>query len=799
MSQPVAPHDSGSLDGATDRMNRVMVCGVGAITALGPTASATWDGVKAGRVAIEPMRRPMDGLGTAIGGEVHWPRHPRHRYPSPRRHREPALDYALMAAEDAMDDAGIPGDAISRERWGVVFGTCNAGLVSGEIWYTERWAGRTPSPRMLVLVPPQSLAEAIGGAFGIRGPVCSVNTACAAGANAIGYAADLIRSGQADAVLAGGSDALSDVLFAGFTALESLSARPAAPFSRHRDGLSLGEGSGMLVLVREDLAAQLGLHARAAVAGYGLSADGYHPTAPHPEGEGAARAMRAALADADVAAGDVGYLNAHGTGTPKNDEAESRAIRAAFGPAADRVLVSSTKSQLGHLLGGAGAVEAIMTVEALQEQLAPPTSNYVEPDPACDLDYVPNVARAMRTDVAMTNNFAFGGANASVVLTRPGAARESRPARDRHEVVVTGMTMLTSAGCTLDDVWTAFATGRVATHDEDGARVGRVALDPEPFLTARERRRMDRIGVFGVVAAKSALADANLAVTNANRARIGIVFGTAIGPMEAIEAFIVPLIKEGFTAANPAIFPNTVYNAAAGQVAIHTGAVGPTTTVTTGHAAGAGAMAYAYDLVSTSRADAIVCIAADVLTDTVVAAYRAAGAFESPLGDYALSEGCVAFVLERAAVARERGASSYGRIAGYGIASDGLGVARNDPRGRGIERAMRLALGASGRTPADVSAIWANQSGHRPTDIGEAAAIRRVCRRAPAVHAPRLLFGDPIGAGGALGAGLGLLAAHRTTAGTGGGVVLVNSSSMGGTHISLVLEPEIRSEAARAR
>src|SRR5439155_479843 len=258
--------------------------------------------------------------------------------------------------------------------------------------YQAGMRGEAADPRLVMLVPPQALAEAVSGAFGIKGPVLSIDTACAAGANAIGYAAELVRTGQADAVLTGGSDALSDVLFAGFNSLESLSPAPAAPYSKDRSGLSLGEGSGMLVLVREDLAREAGLPILAEVMSYALSADGYHATAPHPEGEGAARAIKAALAAGGIKPEEVRYVNGHGTGTAKNDPAETAATKVGLGDAARNVAVSSTKSMIGHLLGAAGAVENIVTVQALVHQIVPPTANFTEPDPECDLDYTPNQA-----------------------------------------------------------------------------------------------------------------------------------------------------------------------------------------------------------------------------------------------------------------------------------------------------------------------------------------------------------------------------------------------------------------------
>ena len=775
---------------------RVVVTGVGAVTAQGRTAKEFWEGVKAGRVAIREVKRvPMEGFRTRIAGEVQTEVKPAHDYNRPEDYRDPVIDFALKAAEEAMASSGAEAGKIAPERWGVVMGTCNAGLLSGERWYQAGMRGEAADPRLVMLVPPQALAEAVSGAFGIKGPVLSIDTACAAGANAIGYAAELVRYGQADAVLTGGSDALSDVLIAGFNSLESLSPKPAAPYSKNRQGLSLGEGSGMMVLMREDLARRLGAPILAEVMGYGLSADGYHATAPHPEGKGASRAIRAALGAAGLAPEQVRYVNSHGTGTPKNDPAETRATKLGLGPSSATVAVSSTKSMIGHLLGAAGAVEAIITVKALQEQIAPPTANYEERDPECDLDYVPNTARPMAIDVAISNNFAFGGANASVVLAR-GGSQKPAPLPDYDRVVVTGIATLTSAGSDADALWKAFAEKRDATKLENGLRIGRVDLDPSPFLKPKDRRRMDRLGIFSVVAAHMVLRDASLELNDENRNRVGVIFGTGVGPMESMENFARPLLVEGPQAANPAIFPNTVYNAAGGQVAMHVGALGPASTVTAGHAAGASAICYGYDLVACSQADALICLAADTLTDTVIRAYKELGLLAgesggSDQGGFALAEAGIALLLERASKARARGARVYGEVLGYGITSDGRGVGKFDREGQGLERAMRLALERAGLRPGDVKAIWSGRAGYRPADTAEEAAVRRVFGdSAPPLLSPKTLMGEPMGAGGSLGAALAFKAWQHGGAGApAAGPVLVNSGSLGGTHFSIALAP----------
>jgi 3-oxoacyl-[acyl-carrier-protein] synthase II len=261
-----------------------------------------------------------------------------------------------------------------------------------------------------------------------------------------------------------------------------------------------------------------------------------------------------------------------------------------------------------------------------------------------------------------------------------------------------------------------------------------------------------------------------------------------MGPMESMENFFRPLLEEGPAAANPAVFPNTVYNAAGGQVAMLVGATGPASTITVGHAAGSSAISYAYDLVNANRADAVVALAADTLTDTVIRGYRETGLLSN---GFALAEGGVALVLERLSAARARGARIYGEVLGYAVTSDGQGVGHLDPMGCGIERAMQLALERAHKSPSDVATIWASATGHPASDAAEEAAIQRVFGSLePHVVAPKRLLGEPIGAGGALNAALALEDwKHADAASPASGVALINSSSFGGTNFTVVLAP----------
>lgn len=760
------------------RLPRVGVVGLGAVTGLGGTAQDLWQGAVAGRPGIGPVQGlDLTEYRTKLGAEVNQGDVGHAGSAEPDGFRDRMTDLAFQAVSEAVQSAVTTLGNITPARRGVVFGTCNAGLLAGREWLAQARAGQQPDPQLAALMPPQVTAEAIAGSLGWGGPVISVNTACASGANALGLAADLVSSGRADAVLAGGADAFSDVLFAGFNSLEALSPEPARPYSADRSGLTLGEGAAFLVLVRDDL---LPGRPYAWIDGYGLSADGYHVTAPRPDGSGAARAMRQAMEIAGVSADSVGYVNGHGTGTEKNDVAESRAIQAAVG---SEPLVSSTKSVIGHLLGGAGAAEALVTVRALHAQVAPPTASYSGRDSECGLDYVPLDARELRTDVALSNNFAFGGSNACLALVRD-RAEDRRPEPSDGPVAITGLSLLSPYGDDIAAVRRALAEA-AADVDRRWQPVRTMDVGAEPYLTRRQRRRMDRMTIAGIVAAAKALESAGLPVDGAVDEATGVLLGTQAGPVESMAAFTEGVLDDGPLGADPGLFPNTVYNQPAGQVSARLGLLGPTSTVSAGHASGTSALGYAAELIRTGRADRMVVLAVDLIDERVASAYRGLGLLTRRPGDrrLRLADATVAVVMERADVARRRNASIHAGLVGSGSAFGRSGRWPWELRGEAAERAMRAALRSAGVRAESVQDVWMASTGLGLADRGEAAAVARVAPLA-GLHRPRIDHGEPPGSGGALALAL---AADAMARGDGGPTALINDMSLGGTHVSLVL------------
>jgi 3-oxoacyl-[acyl-carrier-protein] synthase II len=325
---------------------------------------------------------------------------------------------AIVAAREAMADAGLVPGSFDPERVGVLLGT-TSGEVQDMEAIDEAWTlGRSDAFTADAYAGfcSNSITARLASAFGLTGPALVLANACASGSFAVAFGCDLIQQGQADVVVAGGADGLSQVALAGFSRMHAVSPDVCRPFDKNRKGMMVAEGAGVVVLEAEPRARSRGASVYGRVLGTGLGCDAFHLTSPNPDGM--ARVMRLAMRDGGLAPADIGYISAHGTGTPVNDVAETAAIRAAFGARADRTPVSSIKSMIGHTMGAASAIETVACCLALRHQFLPPTINYAEPDPLCDLDYVPNTARFQSIDVVMNNSFAFGGNNASLVLSR---------------------------------------------------------------------------------------------------------------------------------------------------------------------------------------------------------------------------------------------------------------------------------------------------------------------------------------------------------------------------------------------
>lgn len=408
-------------------MNRVVITGMGAVTPLGNSADAFWEGLKAGKNGIKAITKfDASETGISVAGELKDfdPKEFMDRKVAKRM--DEYSQFGVAAAVQAVEMSGIDTEKTNMDRFGVIVGSGIGGLNAME-QQIIKMHDKGPQ-RVAPLFVPMAIGNMVAGnisiAIGARGINTSIVTACASGNNSIGEAFRNIKHGYSDVIVAGGAEGtINEIGISGFAALNALSTssnpeRASIPFDKERHGFVMGEGAGVLMLERLDHALERGATIYGEIVGYGATGDGYHMTAPSPDGSGAGRAMKLAMEEAGITPADIGYINAHGTSTPANDSSETQAIKYAFGDAAKDVAISSTKSMTGHLLGAAGGIEAVACVKALQENFLPPTIGLQVPDEDCDLDYIPNVGKEKEIQYALNNSLGFGGHNAVTLFKK---------------------------------------------------------------------------------------------------------------------------------------------------------------------------------------------------------------------------------------------------------------------------------------------------------------------------------------------------------------------------------------------
>ncbi len=408
---------------------RVVITGLGAVTPLANTVSETWDGIVNGKSGISAIDSfDISAFATTFGGVIRNFDISQYIPEKDAKRMDGFIHYGLAAGCQAFEDSGIEVNDNNAERIGVAIGSGIGGITGIEDCYAvyDKSGPRRISPFFV----PGNIINMISGnlsiKYGLKGPNFAIVTACSTGTHNIGDAARLIKYGDVDVMIAGGAErcTTSPTAMGGFASAKALSRRnddpqrASRPWDRDRDGFVLSDGAGVVVLEELEHAKARGAKIYAELVGYGMSGDAYHMTSPSPGGEGAARCMKNALRDAGLNPEDVDYINAHGTSTPAGDLGETQAMKSALGDHAYKVAVSSTKSMIGHLLGAAGGIEAVLTALSLKNQIAPPTINLENQDPECDLDYVPNVARDMSMNVALSNSFGFGGTNGTLIFKR---------------------------------------------------------------------------------------------------------------------------------------------------------------------------------------------------------------------------------------------------------------------------------------------------------------------------------------------------------------------------------------------
>jgi 3-oxoacyl-[acyl-carrier-protein] synthase II len=407
---------------------RVVVTGMGLVTALGNDLESSWEALLRGQGGVRRITRfDPDLFATQIAAEVQGFDPEVYIHKKEVRRQDLFTQFAVATSDMALADSGVDMDSEDQTRVGVIIGSGIGGIATHEIQnrrYLEGGPSRI-SPFYIPMMIPDMASGVVSMRYGAKGPNYCTVSACASSAHAIGDAFRLIKHGDAEIMIAGGSEAaVTEMSIGGFAAMKAMSTRndeperACRPFDAERDGFVLGEGAGMAILEELDHARDRGARIYAEVVGVGMTADAHHITAPAPQGEGAARAMKRAVDEAGLDRTDIGYINAHGTSTPLNDAYETQAIKTVFGDHAEKILVGSTKSMTGHLLGGAGGLEFVVTTMVLATGKVPPTINYEVPDPECDLDYVPNEMRQATVVGALTNSFGFGGHNATLAVKR---------------------------------------------------------------------------------------------------------------------------------------------------------------------------------------------------------------------------------------------------------------------------------------------------------------------------------------------------------------------------------------------
>jgi 3-oxoacyl-[acyl-carrier-protein] synthase II len=397
---------------------RVVVTGLGAVTSIGTNVRDFWSSLLAGTCGIRPFSLfdPSTYRTQTAAQVLEIP--DGFLTPAEKRRTSRADRMGLAAAREAIEQAGLDLSKENPRRIGVILGGGTSGLLDSEAEYERHLKRGKPRPTKMLNHLPDAITDRVAQRFRLEGIKSTITTACSSSANAMGYAHDAIVAGLADVVLTGGSDVLARLTYGGFNSLRSVDPEPCRPFDRERKGLSIGEAAGILVFEEWERAKKRGAPILAEFLGYGVTSDAYHMTAPDPSGSAGGRTVKSALAAARVNPEDVDYINAHGTATPQNDSAETAAIKSALGDRARKIPISSIKSMIGHCLCASGAIEAVATVMTVREGRVPPTIHYENPDPDCDLDYVPNDARELDVRVALSDSFAFGGNSSVVVIAR---------------------------------------------------------------------------------------------------------------------------------------------------------------------------------------------------------------------------------------------------------------------------------------------------------------------------------------------------------------------------------------------
>ena len=684
----------------SDSIKRCVVTGLGLVCALGDDAASCAASAFSGKSGI----KDVESFGTANcyshkGAEVPLTDE---QLCSSKYDRTTLL--CIKAAGEALADSGLDLGKEDRRKIGVILGTCIGGAASIDKYYTDSHEGRPADSGDILRMPASAIANNVAVHFGLDGITANIVNACAAGTMSLAGACDMIRAGKADVFVAGGCDSFSSLAYAGFHALHALAEEACSPFN-HSNGITLGEGSGVLIIESYEHAVARGAKIYCDVLGAGVSSDAYHITAPRPDGEGQMSAIRRAARNSGVDLSEIDYINAHGTGTSKNDEAEFLSLRTLFGNRPD-LAVSSTKSMNGHCLGAAGSIEAVLTVEAMNRGEVPPTIGYSTEDiealkeKSGGIGFVANEKQTKDVGIAMSNSFAFGGNNASIVFSKE--PRDVARERNTDPIYITGI-------------------GEVTGTKAEGASGYTADISPEVFKQHEVKtaflRKLDRFSELVLLSGIVALEDAGIKVDDTNADDIGIVIGTSDGPMTEIVNFQKLVIENGIENGSAFMFPNTVYNAAGGYLSIFTGIKGYNITIANGFQAGLQSVMYACETIRRGDGSIMLATGADEMTDVESELYGNAGYLGNGRDSgFELGEGSVTLILESSKSASERGSKKLAQIAGYGTARHSVVYGKAEGTGEALARAIEEAAADAGISASDIRTVYGFANGSKTLD-----------------------------------------------------------------------------------
>ena len=707
----------------TENKNRCVVTGIGMITSIGNSVQECWKNAINGVSGIKEITSvDTTDCYAKVASEVSTDLSDI----KSDFYMDRASKLCIHATKEAMEDASLE-DFNNDTRVSVIIGNCVAGVVSIEDYYKN---GK--DSKNIRQMPMSAIGAQVAGYVHAGGTVTTIANACAAGTMSISYACDLIRDGKADVVVCGGADAFASVPYAGFLALHAMDANRCSPFN-HTTGINLGEGSGILIVESYEHALKRNAKMYCEVLGSGVSTDAHHITAPREDGEGQMNAINWAIKNSGIEPSDIGYVNAHGTGTHKNDYAEFLSLKTIFGADNKNLSVSSTKAMVGHCLGAAGSIEAIFSIKALNDGIVPPTLGFSDEDMpqlkenAGEIDFVPNVAHKKKLDYVMNNSFAFGGNNASIVFSHH--VGDVKGATNKDKVVITGYGIVTPLANGIDSYIEKYNAGETVLEGNVHSTLDLASAG----IPMSIYRKWDTVSQIETLSGVLALKNANLTVTDENATHIGIVDGTAEGAMGMGCLFEETLAAKNNAAGSAFKFPNTVYNAAAGYLSIYTGIKGYNVTITNGSQSGLAAIGYACNIIKHNREDIVVTSGSDenisVTTELAEKLNLVAKDYVEPYANenqFVLSDGGVTMILESETSAKNRGVKTYGTVLGYGNAHHNVEFGTLKGSSIALDEAIHEALKQANLTIEDISAISGFACGMKEVDDEEIASYRRV-------------------------------------------------------------------------